>query len=331
MFPWVVADIGGTNARFCLVTETNPDTGVYGLAQQQDYETAAYETFAACLDVYLSSISGPRPEYACIAVAGPVDSDRVQLTNVDWSFSIAETCEQFSLKQLEVINDFTALACSVNHLNDSDCWQVYAGQPRNQATKAIVGPGTGLGVSALVNDGDNWTPLPSEGGHRAYSPQTDREIEIYKVLRDKYGYVGAENLLSGAGLVNIYQALAKIENIDCGEVDPSHITDAVLHQNDDRIVPQLAKETLDVFCSVLGGVCGDVALTYGAKGGVYLGGGILPRMKEYLLSSDFVERFKAKGVISSYLDDIPVELIVHKNPALIGAAAWLEGRGALNK
>ncbi len=105
----------------------------------------------------------------------------------------------------------------------------------------------------------------------------------------------------------------------------------MLHQDDDRIVTQLAKESLDIFCSVLGSVCGDVALTYGAKGGVYLGGGILPRMKEYLLNSDFVERFKAKGVISSYLEDIPVELIVHKNPALIGAAAWLESRGALKK
>ncbi len=327
MFPWIVADIGGTNARFSLVTDRNPETGEYALSQQREFSTADFDTFAACFDAYLSSMGGPLPQYACIAVAGPVSSDQVQLTNVDWVFSIAETCERFALKRLEVINDFAALACSVTHLGPDDCLQIYAGEPGTLATKAIVGPGTGLGVAALVHNGGNWSPLPSEGGHRAYSPQTDREINVYKELQKKFGYVSAENLLSGAGMVNIYRALATLEQRQCDDIQPSQITEAALNDRGDLADVDLARETLDIFCGVLGSVCGDVALTYGAKGGVYLGGGILPRMKEYLLNSDFVARFKAKGVISSYLEDISVVLIVHKNPALIGAAAWLENCG----
>lgn len=329
MFPWIVADVGGTNIRFGLVTAKDPETEEYEILELRDYVTADYDSFAACLDVYLSSIrlsggSNNRPQSACIAVAGPVDSDHVQLTNVDWSFSIAETRAQFSLNRLEVINDFTALACSVPYLNAKDCWQICPGEPREKAPKAIVGPGTGLGVSALVDNGNGWSPLPSEGGHRAYSPHTDREIEIYRILRKKTGYVCAEDLLSGVGLVNIYQSLAMIDGQECGDIHPSQITDSALGNYVDSVLPALAKETLDIFCSVLGSVCGDVALGYGAKGGVYLAGGILPRMKEYLLHSDFLNRFNTKGIISDYLEGIPVELIVHEKPALIGAAAWLD-------
>jgi len=326
MFPWMVADIGGTNARFCLVTGKHPETGCYEFSQQRNYATLDYTTFTACLDTYLSSVTGSRPEYACIAVAGPVDSDSVQLTNLNWGFSIAELRRQFALKRLEVVNDFTALACSVPYLNSQDYWPICAGETRGKAAKVIVGPGTGLGVSALVNNASGWFALPGEGGHSAYSPQTDREVEIYNVLRKKLGYVCVEDLLSGSGLVNIYQSLATIEGQACLDVHPSQLTDSVLGNEHHNVLPVLAKETLDIFCAVLGSVCGDLALTYGAKGGIFLGGGILPRMKEYLLQSDFMVRFQAKGIISHYLEDISVDLIVHKKPALIGAAAWLDKR-----
>lgn len=331
-FPWIVADIGGTNARFSLVTDRDEQTGAYTLSQQQDFATADFATFEACFDAYLSAIGseleGSRPEYACIAIAGPVNGDKVKFTNVNWHFSISEVQQHFALKRFEVLNDFAALACSVTHLDAEDCIEVRPGQALEKTAKAIIGPGTGLGVAALVHGGQGWAPLASEGGHRGFAPQTEREIGVLNVLQAERGYVCAENLLSGAGLVNIYSALAQLDGKPCGELHPSEITERVLsadaaHLNE-KVDAELARETLEVFCAVLGSVVGDTALTYGAKGGVYLGGGILPRMPKLLLNSEFLARFENKGVMSHYLQDIPIQLIVHKNPALIGAAAWLE-------
>jgi len=331
-FPWIVADIGGTNARFSLVTDRDENTGAYTLSQQRDFATADFTTFEACFDAYLAAIGSElerqRPEYACIAIAGPVNGDKVKFTNVNWHFSISEVQQHFALKRFDVLNDFAALACSVTHLGVDDCIEVRPGRALEKTAKAIIGPGTGLGVAALVHGPHGWAPLASEGGHRGFAPQTEREMAILGMLQAERGYVCAENLLSGAGLVNIYQALAQLDNKPCGEIQPSDITERVFNADAEALVEkvdaQLARETLEIFCAVLGSVVGDTALTYGAKGGVYLGGGILPRMPEFLLNSDFLARFENKGVMSHYLQDIPVQLIVHKNPALIGAAAWLE-------
>ncbi len=328
MFPWLVADIGGTNARFSLVTAYQKGASRVDLSQQTTYATAEFPDFANCLETYLSSLEGPRPVYACLAVAGPVGGDLIQLTNLKWRFSIAQTCQHFSLKQLVVINDFAALACSIPYMGEQDFWSVYSGSDQtgngsteedgSMATKVIVGPGTGLGVAALIKTGNSWLPLAGEGGHHSYSPQSDRELEVYRVLRKNLGYVCVENVLSGMGLVNLYQALAEIEGRRAENLPADKITELALTGED-----KIAKETLDIFCAGLGNVCGTLALIYGGKGGVYLGGGILPRMKEVLLNSDFLQRFKNRGVSSHYMDSISVQLLVHQHPALIGAAAWL--------
>ncbi|MDE0156402.1 MAG: glucokinase [Gammaproteobacteria bacterium] len=321
MYPWLVADVGGTNIRFNLVTNRDVYTGAYLFSEHRDYTVSNFDTFYDCLSEYISTLADRAPKYACIAVAGPVGPDRVQLTNAEWCFSVQELRRLFSFEHLEVINDFFALACSLAHLKTRDCIQVVPGEPNENGVKAVVGPGTGLGVAALIKHHDAWLPVSTEGGHSAFSPQTPRELEVFIALQKKLRYVAVENILSGPGLVNIYQTLGSLDNCERRELAPAQITARALAGTD-----SLAQETLDIFCATLGTVCGDFALCYGATGGVYLAGGILPVIREYLVRSEFADRFRQKGIMSSYLDAIPVRLIVHGELALIGAAAWLQSR-----
>ncbi|NIB41547.1 glucokinase [Pseudomaricurvus alkylphenolicus] len=315
MFPWLVADIGGTNARFSLVTDSTD--GRYQLTQTRDLRTGDYPTFEQCVTAYLDHIEGDRPTRACIAVAGPVTGDEVKLTNVGWVFSCEGVKQQLGFEWFEVLNDFAALACSVTHLGDEDLVTIVDGQAQT-ATKAIVGPGTGLGVAALMPYRNHWLPVPGEGGHVAYPPQTDREVAVMQVLREQ-GYVCAEKLLSGIGLVNTFNALAQVDGREERTEEPAEVTRRALEDGQ-----PLALEALELFCCGLGTVAGDAVVNYAAKGGLYLGGGILPRMVEFLKSSGFAKRLRHKGVMSGLFDNLPVYLIVHSHPALIGAAAWLD-------
>ncbi len=325
MFPCIVADIGGTNARFALVTSKTHCARGFRLGHQKNYFTADFASFDECFASYIAELA-VAPEYACLAVAGPIVGDWVNLTNNHWAFSIATIKTQFALKQFAVINDFAAQAACLPHLDATALLAVHVPAQTSVDTTAkplgVVGPGTGFGVAGLMPAAGGWYVVASEGGHCAFAPQTPREVALAAVLREKLVYLSWEDLLSGRGIVNIYQALLQVDGIASGDVDassPQSITDAALQQ-----FCLLADEALTIFCQILADACADVALIYGARGGVYLTGGILPRIQSILLRSGFSERFTSKGAASTYLADIPVSLILQEDPGLIGAAAWMD-------
>lgn len=315
IFPCLVADIGGTNARFSVVS--GYENGAYQLTQTRDLRTSDYATFELCLDAYMGLIDGARPLHACVALAGPVIGDSVELTNVSWSFSIAEVKAQVGLVTFCVLNDFAALAYAVPHLCAEDLLTVISGRIVPDAAKAIVGPGTGLGVAGLVRARSRWVPVPGEGGHVAFAAQSPREMAIAAMLQEE-GYLCAEALISGPGLVNMYNALARLEGMPARLEQAAQVTALALEGHD-----SVALEALELFFLGLGTVVGDAVVMYAAQGGVYLGGGVLPRVVDHFVRSGFESRMKRKGVQSNLLSDIPVFLITHSHPALIGAAAWL--------
>ncbi len=319
-YPFLVADIGGTNARFSLVTGRT-DKG-YQLTQGRDLATTAYPTIEQCIGAYLKGIDGERPRYACIAVAGPVAGDEVKFTNVDWLFSTEAVRRELAFEELYVLNDFAALAYSVTHLEGHDLLEIVAGQAQELGAKAIVGPGTGLGVAALVPvqaaGSLRWLPVPGEGGQVAFAAQTPREHRVAELLQPQ-GYLCAQDLISGLGLVTLYNALAQLDGLQQRVTEGSEVSVRAFEQQE-----PLALEAMNIFCDGVGTLVGNSVMTYVATGGVYLGGGILPRMIEFFRHSGFERRMKERGALTGLMANIPVHLITHKYPALIGAAAWID-------
>lgn len=309
--PALLADIGGTNTRLALLTPEGAQVHV------QSLRNGDFRSLATLLYHYLSALPPEtRPERAALAVACPVHGDEVQLTNLNWTFSVAELGAHLALAPLHVINDFTAVALAVPRLQPGDWVPIGGGTPVAGAPIGVLGPGTGLGVSGLVPSGGGWVALAGEGGHATLAAATAAEAEILDALRQRYGHVSAERALSGSGLVDLYRHFAAAP---APIADPAQVTDLALRGGDAS-----ARRALDFFFSFLGNVAGNLALTLGARGGVYLAGGILPRMAEALAASAFRERFVAKGRFRAYLEAIPTRLILAPCPAFKGLAACLE-------
>ncbi|MEU6712253.1 glucokinase [Nonomuraea sp. NPDC046802] len=308
--PWLVADIGGTNARFGLVTSLGARPSNVAVLAGADYATLP-EAVAAYLAEHAG---GARPGAACLAVAGPIDGDRYRLTNSAWAGSVRDLDVPYAV----LLNDFEALAVSLPHLEGDDL--VCLGGPAlADGVKAVLGPGTGLGVGGLVPTERGWTPIPGEGGHVTAPVVDRRELEIVRVLQSQgLAHVVAEHLLSGPGIVRLHRALAQVNGVTAPELSASDIVA--------RLDDSLCSETVEVFCGMLGTFAGNVALTLGARGGVYLGGGVLPRIVERVRTSDFRPRFTANPDMADYLSAIGTALIVAPQPALTGAAAWLSQR-----
>jgi glucokinase len=317
MYPYIVADIGGTNARFALVTGKSQSNflidHIHVLAARE------YPSCAAALHAYLEKIGGIKPLSACLAIAGPVVGDVVRMTNLSWEFSCMAMAKAFGFQHFVAMNDFAAVSAACSELTDEHLITIKPGTEERNATKAVFGPGTGLGVAGLVNHAGRWLPVPCEGGHVNIAPATAFEADIIKAGIAQHGHVSAETFLSGPGLVNLYQAICAVSGQQAAEVTPAEITSSALAASD-----ALMTQTLSTFCSLLGSFAGNLALTYGAKGGIYMAGGILPRFSDYLKSSDFNPRFASKGVMNHYVESIPAKLIVHPETAFVGAAAWLE-------
>ncbi|MDL4816165.1 glucokinase [Actinomadura opuntiae] len=314
---WLVADIGGTNARFALVD--GPDGVPYQVASLPTREHAGLaEAAAAYLDRHAPDV---RPSAACLAVAGPVADGTYHLTNAGWPKGTAEQVrDRLGVPHLEIINDFEALALALPRLGPDDVVPIGPAGPtttgRGEAAPlAVLGPGTGLGVAGLVPTPAGWVPLPGEGGQVDVPAATDRELEVVRLLRAETGASRAESLLSGGGLAAIHRYLAIIDGVRAEPLDPARIC---AHDGDPRCA-----ETVAMFCALLGSLAGNVALTLGARGGVYLGGGILPRIAGALARSDFRARFEAKPPVEDYVRPVPTALIVHPRPALAGATARL--------
>ncbi|BAK74966.1 glucokinase [Pseudogulbenkiania sp. NH8B] len=310
-FPWLVADIGGTNARFALYTGGAEPEQIKVLA------CADYPTLEAAVRAYLADV-GATVRHASIGIANPVTGDWVQMTNHHWAFSIEATRQALALESFLVINDWAAMALALPHLPADALIKVGGGEAVPGAPCALIGPGTGLGVSALVPHAHGATPVPGEGGHVSFAPFDEREAQIWHFARERYGHVSAERLLSGPGLVLIYQALAALAGEEAEDLRAADISTRALSGECPR-----CRETLDAFCAMLGTAAANLTLTLGARGGVYLGGGIVLRLLDYFQSSPFRARFEDKGRFSGYLAAVPVYIMTHAMPALLGATAAL--------
>lgn len=311
----LVGDIGGTNARLALLGSDGwpVDPITYAC---DDFPGLGEAIAAFKKERGVEAISD-----AVIAVATPVTSDQVNLTNNHWSFSISslETSLGLAAGRFQVINDFTALALSVPHLRPNDVLKVGQGESVLGKPIAVIGPGTGLGVSGLVpTPAGGWVALQGEGGHVSIGVRTDREIAIHDVLLDRYRHVSAERFLSGEGLENICNALREIDGLEPRALTPARISEMGLSGED-----LICQETLVIFAELLGSCAGNLALTLGAEGGVYIGGGIVPRLGDWFAESNFREQFQAKGRMSGLLAEIPTYVIVAPYPALTGAASLL--------
>ncbi len=308
--PRLIGDIGGTNARFALSAQD-------GITLEQDLRCADYADLTTAIEAYLQRVGAAdkpqRPLEAALAIASPLTGDVVRMTNHHWHFSVLETRQRLGLKRLIVLNDFTALATSLTELRADELVQIAGRQAVPNGPIALLGPGTGLGVSGLIPAAGGYVPLQGEGGHVTLSTTTAREQGVLEVLRQRFQHVSAERVLSGPGLVNIYSALGELDGLEPERLDPAEITRRGLAASD----PQ-CQEVLQLFCAWLGTVAGDLALTLGAVGGVFIGGGIVPRLGPYFPGSDFHERFLAKGRYAGYLAPIPIYVIHAQRPALRG-------------
>ncbi len=301
----LVADIGGTNARFGIASFT---TGKAQLHQLKDFRCADYPSFEQLALHYLDCIDGEKPQHACLAIAGPVQQQQIfRVTNLPWSFDPQRLQDQLQLHSLHLLNDFAALAYSPPFLEQNDIFTLHAGKAITSEAMVILGPGTGFGAGALLPNADDWQVLPSESGHAnlALIPQ----ISALRKANAPVLYI--EQLLSGSGLQYLYQLISG--NDECP-------TPAAINQQAHDDPDSLSGQCLQLFCSQLGSVAGDLALIYGARGGVYIGGGIAPRILSLIEQSDLLGRFRDKGLMDDYLSDIPLHVITHPHAALIGAA-----------
>jgi glucokinase len=314
--PWLVADIGGTNARFGWVEDP-----ARGVARVHRVAVADHARPADAVRHYLAELSGldpqARPQRAAIAVATAVRGDLVEMTNSPWRFSQAALQAELGLDTLRVLNDFEALALSLPRLHGSQL-RAHGPLPAGRGTLAVVGPGTGLGVAAVTETVHGWLALPGEGGHATLAPADDLESALLQQVRREHDHVSAERLLSGIGLPVLHAAVTAVG----GYPAQTLAAEAVVEQG--LAGDPACSATLDHFCALLGGFAGNVALTMGARGGVYIGGGIVPRLGERFFGSRFRERFESKGRFRDYLAAIPTALITDTLAALAGAAHALE-------
>lgn len=321
MEPALIGDIGATNARFALLQGNEP-------SEVRVLEVAAYKSLGDAIQAYLGGLGKKGlalPKRGAVAVAGPVTGDYLTFTNHPWSFSIKALTAELGFTRLDVINDFVALAMAVPHLTRDCIRQIGPGAAVAGAPIAIIGPGTGLGVSIVVpvanDEVTRWVPIAGEGGHVTLSPVTEREAAIVQWLhRSGRTHVSAETLICGQGLSTLYAALSALDSMVAPPLQPAEVTMRAVEGRD-----PVAVEAVQIFCALLGTVTGNLALTAGARGGVYIAGGIVPRLGEIVDRSEFRARFVAKGRMRTYLDPIPTFLITEELPAFLGLAALLAG------
>jgi glucokinase len=315
-YPRLLGDIGGTHARWAWQSAAG--------APLQDISVLPIGSSASLNDSaasYLAANGHGQPRWAGVGIATPITGDQVRMTNHNWAFSIADFKRSLGVARCLVINDFTALAMSLPALQPADLRRVGAdGKAMPGAPLALLGPGTGLGVSGLLPaGGDRWAAIGGEGGHVTLGAQDDEEAAVLALLRRQFGHASAERVLSGPGLLNLYRAVCELQGVAPQPYAPEQLTDAAKGASDSQAVA-----TVRLFTGLLGGVAGNLALTLGALGGLYLGGGILPRLGVAFDEVLFRRRMEDKGRYRQYLADIPSWLITASAPALLGASRALD-------
>lgn len=316
-YPRLLGDIGGTNARFGWQASEGA-----AISHVQVLPCADHASLLEAVQSYLQQQGLTVPDCAAFGIANPVTGDLVAMTNHHWRFSVSALREGLGLARFLLLNDFTALALSLTQLPPAQKHAVGGGQAAPDAAIGLIGPGTGLGVSGLLPLGyqNKWLPIAGEGGHVSLSAATALEFAAIELLRKRYGHVSAERVVSGAGLVDLYHALCELKDGQGREIT----TPAEVLARAQALPASTANEALDMFCGFLGSVAGDLALTLGARGGIYIGGGIVPRLGERFAASPFRARFEDKGRFKPYLQAIPTWVIDSPvSPALQGASQAL--------
>ncbi len=315
--PRLLADIGGTNARFAL--EFAPGRiELIDVLPCADYATLAEALRAYLAGPALAAAGVGKIGHAAIAIANPVVGDLVRMTNHHWEFSIAALQAECGFDTLLVVNDFSALARALPHLNAQQKRQVGGGAAREHSPLGLLGAGTGLGVSGLIPAGDGWSALRSEGGHVTFSPANETEIAILRFAWGQFEHVSAERLLSGVGIELIYRALAHHTGQPDLRLGVAEIARRALAGE-----CALCDQVVETFCGMLGTAAGNLAITLGAQGGIYIGGGIVPRLGERFAASSFRSRFEHKGRFVNYLAQVPTWVITAEYPAFLGVSAIL--------
>ncbi len=317
----LIGDIGGTNARFAFAHQN--ENGTIDMSNQEQVKCEDYSNIFDAIDCYLTrNLNGHKLVSGCFAIAAPIgDGSRVDMTNNHWGFETEKLRKALGVDAFSIINDFAAIAYALPNLQPADCLQLTQKPIRfkllnESQTYSVIGPGTGLGVGGLISCEQKFHVLTSEGGHATFAPGSELEVELFYVLRKRYSRLSYERILSGSGLVNLYQAFAEVEGVEPQNLEVSAIGQNAIDNND-----ELCVKTLSQFCAILGSFAGDIALVYNAIDGVFIAGGIMPKYQQFLLNSSFMQRFVNKGRYQSTMENIPVQLITHPNPGLLGSAS----------
>ena len=308
----LVADIGGTNARFAVADLANLE-----LTDVRKFPTADHASLAEAIKFYIKE-TGEAVAHAGVAVAAPLLEDTVALTNAPWVFAQSTLARDAGLEDAHVFNDFEALALSLPHLKREELHRLGGTTPVERAPKVVLGPGTGLGVAGLVWSPSGWVAVSGEGGHLTLAAENERELALVERMRKSLDRLSVERAVSGPGLAELYQAVAAARGFSEAPLSPAEVEQHALSGED-----EIAAEALDMFVSWLGRFAGDVALVFGARGGVYLGGGIAPKLLSRLEQDDFRTAFERKGRMTPFVAPIPAYVILAEFPALKGAAAGL--------
>ncbi len=310
----LIGDIGGTNARFALA-----DRQIPGFSDVATLQCADHATADAAIEFYLESVGAQSPDVICLAAAGPIVDQRVRFTNNPWSIAADELAKDFSTSAVGLLNDFEAIAYSIPFLATADCQPIDLPDPKplpeEDYTVAILGPGTGLGTVGLRKHGSQLLPIPGEAGHTGFAPETQVQLDVLSMLRERFDRVSTERLISGPGLENIYWALTRIHGDKRPPLSAAEIFSRAKASSESR-----SSEAVHLFFEVLGQVAGDLALALGAVNGVFVAGGIARRYPELLANSGFRSGFECKGRYRSIMEQIPTQLITHPQPGLLGAS-----------
>lgn len=311
-FPILIGDIGGTNARFAVVPDADSPVVHFPIVQTRNFATIDDAIRATVHDA-----SDTRPKSMILAVAGPVNSDEIPLTNCPWVVRPRGMIETLGFEDVVILNDFEAQALAVIALGEKNMERIGGGPPLPEAARVVLGPGTGLGVAGLIHSHGVWIPVPGEGGHMDIGPRTPRDYQIFPHIEQLEGRVSGEQVLSGRGLVNVYRAVAAVDGVEPKFSDPAEITPAALEKTNPQAV-----EALELFVTCLGRTAGDLAMVFMAKGGVFLTGGIAQKIVPALKTGSFREAFEDKAPHREWLSKIPAYVITHPLAALEGLAAY---------